>query len=55
MTAMALIKQGEKGQAANLFVAIAKDKTVPDQIRARSVQIAGTLGVDASGAFTPAQ
>jgi hypothetical protein len=55
MTAMALIKQGQKSQAAQLFAAIAKDKTVPDSIRARSVQIAGSLGVDASGAFTPAQ
>jgi hypothetical protein len=55
MTAMALIKQGQKAQAAQLFVAIAKDKSVPDPIRARAVQIAGTLGVDASGAFTPAQ
>ena len=55
MTAMALIKQGQKDQAAQLFVAIARDKSVPDTIRARAVQIAGSLGVDASGAFTPAQ
>jgi hypothetical protein len=55
MTAMALIKQGQKAQAAQLFVAIAKDKSVPDSIRARSVQLAGSLGVDASSAFTPAQ
>jgi len=55
MTAMALIKQGQPAQAAQLFAAISKDKSVPDSIRARSVQIAGTLGVDASGAFTPAQ
>jgi hypothetical protein len=55
MTAMALIKQGQKPQAAQLFVAIAKDKNVPDSIRARSVQLAGSLGVDASSAFTPAQ
>jgi len=55
MTAMALIKHGQSAQAAQLFVAIAKDKSVPDTIRARSVQLAGSLGVDASGAFTPAQ
>jgi hypothetical protein len=55
MTAMALIKQGQKAQAAQLFVAIAKDKSVPDSIRARSVQIAASLGLDASSAFTPAQ
>jgi hypothetical protein len=55
MTAMALIKQGQSAQAGQLFAAIAKDSTVPPTIRARSVQIAGTLGVDASGAFPPAQ
>jgi hypothetical protein len=56
MTALALLKQGQKDQAARLFAAIAKDTSVPDQIRSRSVQIAGTLGVDASGAIlAPAQ
>jgi hypothetical protein len=54
MTAMALIKQGQKAQAAQLFAAIAKDKNVPDSIRARAVQIAGSLGVDASSALGPA-
>ena len=47
MTAMALIKQGKKQDAGRLFAAIAKDKTVPDESRARAVQIAGSLGVDA--------
>lgn len=55
MTALALIKQGQSAQAAQLFAAIAKDKTVPDTIRARSVQIASSLGVDASPALPPAQ
>jgi hypothetical protein len=56
MTAMALMKQGRNPEAAQLFAAIAKDKTVPDTIRSRSVQIAGTLGVDASSAIAaPAQ
>lgn len=54
MTALALIKQGQKDQAARLFAAIARDTTVPDSIRERAVQIAGTLGVDASGALTSA-
>ena len=54
MTAMALIKQGQPAQAGQLFAAIAKDSSVPPTIRARAVQIAGTLGVDASGAFPPA-
>lgn len=51
MTAMALIKQDKKAEAGRLFAAIAKDKTVSEPIRARSVQIAGTLGVDASAAL----
>jgi hypothetical protein len=51
MTAMALIKQGKSAEAGRLFAAIAKDKSVPDPIRARSVQIAGSLGIDASGAL----
>jgi hypothetical protein len=56
MTAMALIKQGRKAEAGRLFADIAKDTTVPDSLRARSVQIAGSLGVDASGAVAaPAQ
>ncbi|MEP7130609.1 MAG: tetratricopeptide repeat protein [Sphingomicrobium sp.] len=49
MTAMALIKQGKTKDAGQLFAAIARDTTVPDSIRARSVQLAGSLGVDASG------
>jgi hypothetical protein len=57
MTAMALIKQGKKTEAGQLFAAIARDTTVPPTLRARAVQIAGTLGVDASSAITvaPAQ
>ena len=51
MTAMALIKQGKTKDAGQLFAAIARDTSVPDSIRARSVQLAGSLGVDASGAI----
>jgi hypothetical protein len=47
MTGMALIKQGKKQEAGRLFAAIAKDKTVPEGNRARSVQLASSLGVDA--------
>jgi hypothetical protein len=36
-----------------LFVAIAKDETVPATIRARAVQVAGSLGIDASTALPP--
>ena len=56
MTAAALVKQGKKAEAGRLYAAIVKDKTVPDAIRARSVQLAGSLGVDASSVLdAPAQ
>ena len=51
MTALAMIKQGKKDEAGRLFAAIAKDKNVPESIRGRAVQIAGSLGVDASSAL----
>ncbi len=51
LTAMAYIKQGKKLEAGRLFAAIAADKQVPDSIRARAVQVAGTLGVDASASL----
>ena len=51
MTAMAYLKKGQNDRAARLFAAIAADKQVPETIRNRSVQIAGTLGVDASAAL----
>ena len=53
MTALALIKQGKSSEAGQLFAAIAKDKDVPQSIRERSIQISGTLGVDASSALGP--
>jgi hypothetical protein len=53
MTALAMIKQGKKDEAGRLFVAIAKDKNVPDDLRQRAMQIAGSLGADASGALAP--
>jgi hypothetical protein len=54
LTAMAYIKQGKSREAGRLFAAISADKQVPETIRGRAVQIAGTLGVDASAA-QPAQ
>lgn len=51
MTAMALLRQGKKAEAGRLFAAIAGDTQVPETIRSRAVQIAGTLGVDASAAM----
>lgn len=51
LTAMAYLKQGQSEQAGRLFASIAEDKTVPLTLRSRAVQIAGTLGVDASAAL----
>jgi hypothetical protein len=51
LTAMAYLKQGKKAEAGRLFAAIAADRQVPETIRSRAVQIAGTLGVDASASM----
>jgi len=53
MTALAMIKQGKRQEAGRLYAAIAKDPGVPQTIRARAVQVAGSLGVDASSALAP--
>ena len=56
LTAIALLKEGKRGDAGQLYAAIARDKSVPDTIRGRAVQIASSLGVDASNALpAPAQ
>ncbi len=51
MTALALLRAGRKSEAGRLFAAIAGDKAVPDSIRGRAVQMAGSLGVDASASL----
>ena len=51
MTALALLKQNKKAEAGRMFAAIAADTQVPDSIRTRAVQVAGTLGVDASASM----
>ena len=49
MTAMALLKQGKKADAAKLFLALADPKNqAPEQMRGRAVQMASSLGVDVS-------
>jgi hypothetical protein len=53
MSALAMIKQGQRQQAGQLFAAIARDKGVPDPIRTRAVQVAGSLGVDTGEAAVP--
>ena len=54
MTALALLKANRKSEAGRLFGQIAADRTVPDSIRGRAVQNAGSLGVDASAALPQA-
>ena len=51
MTALALLKQGKRQEAGQLFAAISRDSGVPQSIRARAVQVAATLGVDAGSAI----
>jgi hypothetical protein len=51
MTALAMIKQGNRQQAGQLFAAIANDKGVPEATRARAVQVASSLGVDVGAAL----
>lgn len=48
LSAMAHLKQGQRQQAARMFAAIAADPAVPETMRSRATQIAGTLGVDAT-------
>ena len=51
LTAMAYLKQNKKAEAGRMFAAIAADPQVPETLRTRAVQIAGTLGVDASASM----
>ena len=51
LTAMAYLKQGQKAKAGKLFADIAADQQVPPTIRTRAVQLAGTLGVDATASL----
>jgi hypothetical protein len=48
MTALALVKQGKRAEAGQLFATIAKDNTVPSSIRSRATQLAASFGVDVS-------
>ena len=53
LTGMAYVKQGQLQKAARLFTAISEDKTVPETIRNRAVQIAGTLEVESAAPAQP--
>lgn len=55
LSAMAMLKQNRKSEAGRLFAAIAADKEVPESLRSRAVQIAGTLGVDATAQLPAAE
>lgn len=48
LTGMAMLAKGDKAGAGQLFARLAADKSVPQTIRSRAAQIAGSLGVDAS-------
>ena len=52
LTAMAMLAKGDRAGAGRLFAAIAADRQVPQTIRDRAVQIAGSLGIDASASIT---
>ncbi len=54
MVGMALIAKGQKLAAAQLFARIAADEAVPDSLRSRAVQVAGSLGLDASASLPTA-
>lgn len=47
MTAMAYIKMGKDNLAGPIFAQIAKQEDVPETLRSRAQQMAGSLGVDA--------
>jgi hypothetical protein len=47
MLATALIRQQKLQEAGRVFEALAKDQNVPETIRARAIQMASSLGIDA--------
>ncbi len=54
MLAVALINGGKRAEAGQLLARMARDRQVPETIRNRSGQLAGSLGVDVPPAATPA-
>ncbi len=51
LVAMAMLAKGDRAGAGQLFAKIAADPQVPQTIRLRAVQIAGSLGVDATASL----
>ena len=50
LVAIAHLRQNKPALAAPIFAALAKDQKVPRSIRSRALQMAGSLGVDATEA-----
>lgn len=53
LTAIAMMRADRNDEAGRLFAAIAADDSVPETLRNRAGQIAGSLGVDATDALIP--
>ena len=51
LVAMAMLAKGDRTGAGQLFAKLAADPQVPQTIRLRAVQIAGSLGVDATASL----
>ena len=51
MIALATLAKGDRNGAGQMFARIASDRQVPESIRSRAVQFAGSLGVDATAAL----
>jgi hypothetical protein len=51
MVALATLAKGDRNGAGQIFARIAGDRQVPESIRSRAVQFAGSLGVDATAAL----
>jgi hypothetical protein len=47
MVALSYLRLNKPQQAAQIFAAMAKDRKLPDTLRSRATQMAGSLGVDA--------
>ncbi|MEH3160123.1 MAG: tetratricopeptide repeat protein [Sphingomonas taxi] len=52
LTAIAYLDNGQRDLAGQMFAQIARADTVPDSIRQRAVQMAGSMGVDAAPTVT---
>ena len=51
MVALARLAKGDRNGAGQMFARIAGDRQVPESIRSRAIQFAGSLGVDATASL----